>query len=133
MDILKIPVIIYLVYAAITLIFRYFITIQKIKPNKLSKLFYSDDESFIELWKKTRKKGMLRHILNTILISILIMSIIGIYFILNKHSLFGEVQGQTFFVALLHGLILGLVLGFVSWFAENARYRKLKEKRKVIT
>ncbi len=46
MIMLKIAAIVAVIYVVIALIFQYSIAIRKLKPNKLSKLFYNDDENF---------------------------------------------------------------------------------------
>ena len=56
----KIVVIAIVAFVVTSLIFRYLVTANKIKISKISKIFYEDDESFIESWGKTREKGMLK-------------------------------------------------------------------------
>lgn len=51
--------------------FRFLITSNEIKPNKLTKLFYSDDESFIKSWEIAKEKGILiQNIKNVILFTV---------------------------------------------------------------
>lgn len=131
MIMLKIAAIVAVIYVVIALIFQYSIAIRKLKPNKLSKLFYNDDENFNKFWKKTKEKGMLKHVLKNTIIMTVMMGIIGVYFLLNKRSMYGEVQSQTVSAALLMGVILGVLISLMQWYLGNDRYNILKEKGKV--
>jgi uncharacterized ion transporter superfamily protein YfcC len=131
MGIFKILVIFLVVYMVIALIFRYFITIKKLNPSKLSRLFYEDDERFIKSWEKIKEKGMLKLVLKNTIIMTFMMSIIGIVFIFNKRSMYGEVQSQTLLTDLLMGVILGVLNSLMQCFFGNDRYNILKEKGKV--
>lgn len=120
-----------LVYLVANLIFRYLIYIKKLKPSKLSRQFYSDDESFVKSWQSIQDKGILKYILKNIIISIVMMSIMGMFYLLNKVSLYGYEQGQTLVVALSSGFILGLISSLIGWGIQQERYSKLKDKEKV--
>lgn len=39
-----------------TLIFEYLIRENIVKPSKISRIFYQDDEKFVNYWKKHKKK-----------------------------------------------------------------------------
>ncbi|MBW9159117.1 hypothetical protein [Clostridium tagluense] len=128
MSIFKITVIVVVIYVVIALIFRYFITIKKLKISKLSRLFYDDDENFIKSWKKMKDKGVLRYILKNIVIGIATMGIISIFFLLNKFTMYGYEQRQTLFVALFIGIIFGLINSLTQYIIGQDRYRQLKVK-----
>jgi len=127
----KIVVLVCVIYNVIALTYRYLINTRKLKPNKLSNLFYKDDESFKKSWEKTKGKGMLKHIVKGTIIMTAMMGVIGIYFSLNKLSMYGETQNQTVSTALLMGVILGVLISLMQWYFENDRYSLLKEKAKV--
>jgi len=131
MSIFKIAVIVIIVYVVIALIFRYFITIKKLKISKLSRLFYDDDEKFIKSWEKMKNEGILRYTLKNIVVGVIAMGIIGIIFLLNKFSMYGYEQSQTLFVALFMGIIFGLINSLTRYIVGQDRYRQLKEKDKV--
>ncbi|MBZ9637487.1 hypothetical protein [Clostridium sp. FP1] len=131
MSIFKITVIVVVTYVVIALILRYFITIKKLKISKLSRLFYDDDEKFIKSWEKMKDKGVLKYILKNIVIGIVTMGIIGIFFLLNKFTMYGYEQRQTLFVALFMGIIFGLINSLTQYIVGQDRYRQLKENCKV--
>jgi len=108
--------------------FRYFIIIKKLEPNKLSRKFYDDDEIFIKSWKKIKAKGLLKHALENTIIMTVLMGILSIFFLLNERSIFGEVQIQPLYTALLMGAILGALTSLMQWFFGKYRYNNLKEK-----
>lgn len=122
-----IPVIISLISPTL----QFLIKRNKIKPNKVSRIFYEDDESFIKSWKKIREKGMLRYTIKTtnIITSIIlmaIMTIMGIFLLLNKFSMY-EYEQQMLFVV-LRCVIYGLLISLLLWCINSFRYSKLKEK-----
>jgi preprotein translocase subunit SecG len=61
--ILKTMMIFVIALFIISLIFQYLIKSNKIKPSKISRLFYMDNEKFIKYWEKKRKKGKLKFVL----------------------------------------------------------------------
>lgn len=95
---------------------------------KILKLIYSFDEDFIIEWADTRRKGILRYMLRNIIITTAIMGIVGMFFLLNKRSMYGYEQQQTIVVALSQGLVLGIILSLMQWGLGNDRYNRLKEK-----
>ncbi len=95
---------------------------------KILRLVHSYDEDFIIEWAETRRKGILRHILKTTILTTIIMCIIGIFFLLTKRSMYGYEQSQTMSVALSQGFILGIILSLIQWGLGNNRYYNLKEK-----
>ncbi|MGH4137760.1 hypothetical protein [Clostridium sp.] len=131
MGIYKTFAIFIVVYLVMVLIFRYLIIIKKLEPNKLSRKFYDDDEIFIKSWKKTKAKGLLKHVLENSLIMIAWMAILSILFLLNENSIFGELRIQPFYTALLMGAILGIITSLMQWFLGIYRYNNLKQKGKV--
>ena len=130
MSIWKIAFIVLAIYIAISLTFQYLVTKKKLKASKLSNLFYNDDESFIKSWEKMKEKGMLRYTIKNIIFITAMMGIIGMFFLLNKLSMYGYEQNKTLFVALSQGLILGLIFTLFEWIAGKDRYKQLKEKEK---
>ena len=97
----------------------------KIKPNKVSKIFYEDDESFIKSWKKIREKGMLRYTIKTTTIITAIMSILVTFLILNKFSMY-EYEQEMLFIVLIMG-IFGLLISLLRWCINSYRYSELKD------
>jgi hypothetical protein len=57
----------------ISCVFRFLIKSNKIKPSKISRLFYMDDEGFVKYWDKKRSKGKIKFVLyDDVIISIVI-------------------------------------------------------------
>jgi len=56
------------------------------------------------------------------------MGIMGIFFALNKLSMYGYEQVQTVFVALIMGGMFGLMNSLIGWGLNSDRYSELKEK-----
>lgn len=131
MNILKIIVDLFFVYVVITMIFQFSIITKKLKPSKLTRLFYNDDELFSKAWKRTKEKGMLKYVLKNTIIMTVMMSILGIFSLLTKQSMYGEAQSQTLSNALLMGVILGILFSLMLWYFGNDRFNGLKEKDKV--
>lgn len=111
-----------LVSLGTSLTFQCLIKKNIIEPSKISRIFYEDDESFINSWRKTQEKGLLKYIIKNIIYMTVMTSILGIVSILYKP------QGMTMFFYLSMGVILGL-LGFISWSDNQNKYNRLKEKR----
>lgn len=125
---MKLFIIFVIIYVVLSAVFQYLIKRNKIKPSKISRIFYYDNKGFIKFWEKYKEKGMFKYIIkNTIQITI-IMGIWGILFKLNKQGMFGYEQSKTVFIALIMGVILGLILSLMGWVTYNNRYKKLKEK-----
>ena len=118
-----------LVTLCLSLIYRYLITTNKIKPSKISKLFYEDD--YTKSWEEIKEKGMLKYILKNIITTTVMMGIVGIYLLLNKLNLYGYKQSQTLLVVLSMGVILGLINSLTLYLGGEHRYEQLKEKEKM--
>jgi hypothetical protein len=97
----------------------------KIKPNKVSRIFYENDESFIKSWEKIREKGMLRYTIKTTIIVTAILVIIATFLLLKEFSLYDYKQQLLFIVSRMG--ILGLFLSLIIWCANSFRYRELKD------
>lgn len=128
MGILKIIVTLFSVYVVIAMIFQFSIITKKLKPNKLTRLFYNDDEIFSKAWKRIKKKGILKYVLKNTIIMTVMMGILGILSLLTKQSLYGEAQSQIMSNALLMGVILGILFSLMLWFFGNDRFNGLKQK-----
>lgn len=109
-------------------ILKYLVKRNKIRPSKISIIFYYDDESLINSWGKIKDKGMLKYIIRFSIYCTIYMGIAGIVFKLNNRNMFGFEQNQAIFIALIIGLIMGVITGLMRWHEFNNRYIKLKEK-----
>lgn len=123
MKIEDIGFIVLLAFVVISLIFRCLIRKNVIKPSKISRIFYQDDESFINYWRKTQEKGILKYIIKNIIYMTITFGIIDSVIILYKP----QRQILTLFNYLLICVISGLI-GYVSWGDNQNKYNQLKEK-----
>nr|WP_312576987.1 hypothetical protein [Sedimentibacter sp.] len=113
---------------ALSGIYKYLVKNDKIKPSKISILFYYDDESIIDSWEKIKEKGMLKYIIRFSIYPTIYMGIAGVVFKLNNRAMFGFEQNQAIVIALIIGFIIGIICGLMRWNELNKRYIKLKEK-----
>lgn len=107
----------------ITLTFRGLIKKNLIKPSKISRIFYQDDESFINYWEKAQEKGILNYIIKKIIYMTITLGIMNGISVLYKK----QRQTVTLFEYLSFCVIVGL-LSYVSWNEDQNKYNQLKEK-----
>lgn len=96
-----------------------------IKPSKISKIFYHDDEMFINSWRKTQEEGILKFIIKNAIAVIVMVVIIG------KITNLYRTQSETLFGYLLTGVISSLIIIPILWSENQNKYNKLKEKRNI--
>lgn len=128
MIMLKILVIIAaIVSIVIGLTLWFLVTTNKIKTNKVTNLFYYDDESFIKSWKKTKENGILMYIIkNVIMFTAFYGILILITFSKDNNSI---TYGYEHILPLIIGVVIcGLLSSLIRWGVEQDRYSKLKEK-----
>lgn len=124
----KVVVLFFLIFIAMSFVMQYLIKTNKIKPGKLSRVFYDDDESFLKSWESIKMKGFTRYIIKEIITYVVGMEIIGFIINLKNLNMHGFEQNQTIFISLLSGSVLGAVNGLIGWGVYNDRYRKIIEK-----
>ncbi|MGH4139142.1 hypothetical protein [Clostridium sp.] len=105
--------------------FRILITEYEMKPNKLTKLFYSDDNNFIKAWKRTKKKGILTYIIKTgaIYTAGYGMSILVILSKDNNSIMYGC---EHILLLVIVIIIFSLLSALIGWSIRKDRYSKLK-------
>lgn len=120
--ILIILIIFLIIYLVTSFIFMYLIKSNKIKPGKVSRIFYIDDEKFIKNWEKNRKKGyFLYSLYNLLFNSISILAPFIIYAVIT-----GSDFNLSKFCWLLTGNIIGSIIGlFFRWNINEEKYYKL--------
>lgn len=118
-------IVINLTFAVIRLTFKRLIGKNIIKPSKISKIFYEDDENFINSWRKTQEKGILKYMIKNVIVQTIMVDMIGKIIILYRE------QRGTQFWYLAIGVIAGLMLTFIYWSDNQNRYNQLKEKRNI--
>lgn len=105
-----------------SLLFKYLIKSNKIKPSKVSRIFYTDDEKFIKNWNKNRKRGKFIYALyNFTIYSIVVLATSIIIMV---------VTGSDFNLPLFCGLLTGNIIGLpFSWNRNENKYYKLLNKK----
>ncbi|MFT5875257.1 MAG: hypothetical protein ACI8WT_004239 [Clostridium sp.] len=114
------------VIGLIYLILQFLIKKYNIKPNKVSRIFYEDDESFIKSWEKIREKGMLRYTIKTTTIIMVTLAILVVFPILVKFGMY-EFNQQMLFDFLRMGGIFGLLISLFLWCVKSFRYSELED------
>ncbi|MFT5874038.1 MAG: hypothetical protein ACI8WT_002998 [Clostridium sp.] len=129
--VLNIWIILGITYIVISLTFMSLVEANKIKPSKVSRIFYSDDESFIKSWKKTKEKGILIY---TIKNGAMYTAVYGIIeFIItpkddNSIMYWREHWREDILLLVVTVVFCSLIISLVRWGVEQHRYSKLKEK-----
>ena len=119
---IKILGIFIILYIATSLLFKYLINSNKIKSSKVSRIFYTDDETFIKNWEKNRKKHKLMYILYNFIISSIV---ILVFFII--YSVF---TGSDFNLPVFCGLLTGDIIGLpFRWNINEEKYYKLLDNK----
>ena len=111
---------------------RHLVATNKIKSSKVSKLFYQDDESFINSWEKTKEKGKFIYIIKELIIYICLMSIAFIPFLLDDYNaLFYEFEQNTltWVIVFIVFIITFILSSPAKWIFNQDRYNVLKEKK----
>lgn len=118
------------VYICITMIFWYLIKRNKMKPNKLSRFFYEDDEDFVSSYEKIKEKGMRKYMIENVIFLSIEVGILGVFYYIKDISFFGFERNKIIVAALAFGAVLGLIHTFIDWNVKKDRYLKIEEKRK---
>jgi hypothetical protein len=127
--IVKIAVIVLIVIGVITLTFWFLITKNKIKPNKVTKLFYYDDDSFIKSWESIKEKGILVHNIKNVIMFTVWFGIIG-FINFSKDNNSKMYWREHILSMVVTVVIFSLLSSLIRWGIEQGRYNKLKEKVK---
>ena len=116
--IIQILVIFIVVYFAVILLFRYLVKSNKIKPSKVSRVFYTDDEKFIKDWDKNRKKHKLKYVLYNFTINSALILITSVIYLV--------ITGRNFNLGVFCGLLIGNTIGLpFRWNINEERYYNL--------
>ena len=123
--VLIILVVFLVVYLIISNIFKYLIKSNRMRPGKISRIFYMDEEKFIKKWERYRKKGKLRYVLCNFTIYCVIY--------LATSIVFFTVTGSNFNLPLFCGLLIGSIIGVpVNWNRNEEKYFRLRKRREDI-
>ncbi|MBK5241924.1 hypothetical protein [Clostridium sp.] len=117
------------VILVISLTFWFLVKANKIKPSKVSRLFYYDDESFIKSWEKTKEKGILLYNIKNVIMFTVSYGIIG-FFNFSKDNNSIIYWREHILLLVVTVVIFGFLSSLIRWGVEQDRYSKLKEKVK---
>ncbi|MCJ7688557.1 MAG: hypothetical protein MUO60_04465 [Clostridiaceae bacterium] len=113
----------------ISLTFGFLIKANKIKPSKVSRIFYYDDESFIKSWKKTKEKGALMYNIKNVIMFTAFYGIIGfINFSKDDNSIMYWREHILLLVVTV--VIFSFLTSLIKGGIDHDRYSKLKGKVK---
>lgn len=113
----------FLVLIIINSTFQHLIIKNKMKPSKISRIFYKDDDSFIKSWKKTKERGKLLWLIkDTILYSLFLA---GYFWILTSPSFEYVLTWVTLIVIFV---IFRWATAEFRWNKCEDKYNKIKEK-----
>ncbi len=113
----------FLVLIIINSTFQHLIIKNKMKPSKISRIFYKDDDSFIKSWKKTKERGKLLWLIkDTILYSLFLA---GYFWILTSPSFEYVLTWVTLIVIFV---IFRCATAEFRWNKCEDKYNKIKEK-----
>ncbi len=121
--ILKTMMIFVIALFIISLIFQYLIKSNKIKPGKISRLFYMDNEKFIKYWEKKRKKGKLKFVLYCDVIISIVIWFTTLIIIVGTDGDFSKLENA---LPAFYGSLIGTTMGCHLGFNKNEnRYDQL--------
>lgn len=121
--VLKVLIVLVIAFFIISFIFRYLVKSNKIKPGKLSKLFYMDDEQYVKYWEKERRKGKIKFVLYMdVIISITIWGA-AIVVIASTDGDFSKLKST---LPIFYGYLIGSTIGQpLRWNINEERYKEL--------
>jgi hypothetical protein len=126
--ILIIFLMILVIYSVFNLIFKDLITKNKIKVSKISRLFYTDDKTFIKTWEKRKERGKIGVLIYNY--SDIIVLIFPVFLFWTNYS---KEYRLTWFVLLfiyVMFIIFCMFSGPSRWSIAQDKYIQLKEKEK---
>ncbi|HBV67623.1 MAG TPA: hypothetical protein DEF04_05140 [Clostridiales bacterium] len=117
-----------IIYIMISLVLNYLIKTNKIKSGKVLRLFIESDEEFIKHWETNNKDGIIKYAISNFRFYVIILFITGIFYMVNNINFFWFDHKYTIVVALMIGMVLGIVDTFIGWRAMGDRYNILTKK-----
>lgn len=115
-------VIISALITVVKLIFQYLIKKNIVKPSKISRIFYRDDESFINYWRKTQQEGILKYTVKNVIINTIAIGLLGAVIVLYNPQ-----RGSLLWYTVT-GAIAGLLQTPMLWSDNKNRYSLIEEK-----
>lgn len=117
---IKILFIILILYFVLFFIFWFLIKFKKIKPNKITRFFYEDDELFIKKWEKERNKSKTIYFFS-VLSKFYVFYILGILFFFGFDFSMLREKWPVFL-----GTLIGYTIGIpVGWAVKEDKYLRL--------
>jgi lipoprotein signal peptidase len=122
-SVLKTIILFVIAITIISYLFRYLVKSNKIKPGKISRIFYMDDEQYVKSWKKERNKGKTRSVFYTdVIISITTWGTSIVVIALTD----GDFSRLKNTLPVFYGLLIGNTIGnLLSWNKNEEKYKEL--------
>jgi formate hydrogenlyase subunit 3/multisubunit Na+/H+ antiporter MnhD subunit len=123
LGILIILAIFLIIYLVASLLFKYLIKSNKIKPSRVSRMFYMDDEKFIKNWEKRRKRGKFLYVLSNLIINSIVFLAVSIIYSATTASNFNKL---TIPLPLFCGQLIGNIIGLpFRWNLNEIKYDEI--------
>lgn len=120
-----------IIILVISLTFLFLIKANKIKPSKVSRIFYIDDESFIKSWEKAKEKGRLMYDIKSFIMYTVFNGILVLIILTKDNNSVMYVREHILSLLILIS-VFSLLSTLIRWGIGQDRYSKLKEKVKNI-
>jgi hypothetical protein len=119
----KVLIVLVIAFIILCFIFRYLVKSNKIKPGKVSGIFYMNDEQYVKYWEKERSKGKIKFVLYMdVIMSITIWST-SILVIAATDGDFSRLENT---LPLFYGLLIGNTIGnLLNWNKNEEKYNEL--------
>lgn len=120
---LKMLMIFVIAFLIISFIIRFQVKSNKIRPGKISRLFYMDDEEYVKYWRKKRNKGKLKFVLYCdVIISITIWTTSMIIIVATD----GDFSKLKDTLPAFYGSLIGGTIGYpLGWNRNEKKYNEL--------
>ena len=135
MELIIICVIFIIIWFLASLLVKYLIKANKIESSKLSRIFYTDDETFIKKWEKYRKQSKFKFFLCNLITMIITYLVTSFIFLLLRDSGLSlatliELIDSELSLVILIGLIISTIIGTpIRWSANEDKYYYLINNR----
>lgn len=122
-SVLKTIIVFIIAIIVMSYLFRYLVKSNKIKPSKLSKLFYMDDEQYVKYWGKERRKGKIKFVIYMDVIISITIWVASIVVIAATDGDFSKLKNT---LPIFYGYLIGSTIGYpLRWNINEKKYKEL--------
>lgn len=119
----KVLIVLVIAFIIMCFIFRYLIKSNKIKPSKISGIFYMDDEQYVKYWGKERSKGKIKFVLHMDVIMSITIWFTSIAVIAATDGDFSRLKNT---LPVFYGFLIGNTIGYIlNWNKNEEKYKEL--------